>query len=280
MASDRVPHAYLFCGPARSGKHATGLALAMAMNCSQSPGEGCGRCEPCEKIAGGIHPDVRTLEREGAAQIIPIESIRKHVLAQIGLPPHEARARIYLIDEAGALQGPAANALLKTLEEPPARTHFILCTTAPDQLLPTIRSRCQRVSFAALPPDARAELAPDDDSRAAVAKLTEVVDRLETALEPGSPLELHGAALAATQDKTETVPVLQMLAVRLHERARAAAMEGALGVAASLSRCARMVLETEMTVAVHNAHGQLAFDNLLRRLRDGRPATATPAPSL
>jgi len=276
LAADRVPHAYLFCGPAGSGKHTTGLALAAAMNCDQAPGEGCGRCEPCEKIAAGIHPDIRTLEREGAAQIIPIETIRTNVLARVGLPPHEGRARVYLIEEAGSLQGPAANALLKTLEEPPARTHFILCTTAPDQLLPTIRSRCQRVSFAALPPDVRAELAPDDDARATAARLTQIVERLESAIASGASLAIHDAAVGAVQEKTDTVPVLQLLAVRLHERAREAAMEGDLGVAAALAEGARMVLDAEMTVAVHNAHGQLALDSLLRRLRGIAGAVDAP----
>jgi DNA polymerase-3 subunit delta' len=265
LSGDRVPHAYLFAGPARSGKYTTGLALAAAMNCLQVPGEGCGACEACSKIDGGIHPDVITLEREGAAQIIPIESIRKAVLARVGLPPHEGRARVYLIEEAGALQGPAANALLKTLEEPPARTHFVVITTAPDQLLPTILSRCQRVPFLALPPDLRAELAHDDEG---AARLEEMVDRLQAAVQRGDSLALGQAAAEVTQDKTDTAPVLQLLAVRLHQRARAAAIDGDLPVAAALARSARAVLETEMTVALHNAHGQLAFDDLLRQLRN------------
>ncbi len=266
LAADRVPHAYLFAGPAHGGKYTTGLALASAMNCLQSPGEGCGACEACHKIEAGIHPDVVTLQPsgEGASPTIKIETIRKQVLARVGLPPHEGRARVYLIEEAGAMQGPAANALLKTLEEPPARTHFCLMTTAPDQLLPTIRSRCQRVTFAALPPDLRAELAPDDEG---AARLEEIVDRLEAAVARGDALALGEAAAEATHDKTDTVPVLQLLAVRLHEQARAAAIAGDLAHAASLAERARMVLETEVTVSIHNAHGQLAFDDLLRRLR-------------
>lgn len=264
LASDRVPHAYLFAGPASSGKYTTGLALATALNCLQSPGVGCGTCEACDKIHGGIHPDVITLAREGAAQIVPIETIRTQVLARIGLPPHEGRARVYLIEEAGSMQGPAANALLKTLEEPPARTHFFLMTTAPDQLLPTIRSRCQRVNFAALPPDVHADLARDDEG---TARLQQIVDRLQAAVARGDALALGEAAAEATHDKTDTVPVLQLLAVRLHEQARAAAIEGDLAFASSLAERARMVLETEVTVSIHNAHGQLALDDLLRRLR-------------
>ncbi len=273
LASDRVPHAYLFAGPAHSGKYTTALALASAMNCLQSPGEGCDACVPCHKIDTGIHPDVVTLqpEGEGATQKVKIGTIRDQVVARVGLPPHEGRARIYLIEEAGAMQVAAANALLKTLEEPPARTHFFLMTTAPDQLLPTIRSRCQRVTFAALPPDLRADLArarlsnAQDDEGAV--HLEQIVDRLQAAVARGDALALGEAAAEATHDKTDTVPVLQLLAVRLHEQARAAAIAGDLAHAASLAERARMVLETEVTVSIHNAHGQLAFDDLLRRLR-------------
>src|SRR4051794_659322 len=139
------------------------IALASALSSERARGEGCGavdeavRCESCAKIAGGFHPDVVTLLREGAAQIVPIESVRNQVIARMGLPPHEGAVRVFIVEEATSLAPPAANALLKTLEEPPARTLFVLCTTAPEQLLPTIRSRCQRVRFAAgtaLPSDA------------------------------------------------------------------------------------------------------------------------------
>src|SRR5256885_10076135 len=133
------------------------IALACALNCLHAKGEGCGECEACAKIIGGFHPDVVTLVREGAAQIVPIESVRNQVIARIGLPPHEGETRVFIVEEATAMAPPAANSLLKTLEEPPSRTLFVLCTTAPEQLLPTIRSRCQRVRFAAgraLPADA------------------------------------------------------------------------------------------------------------------------------
>ncbi|HEY6174331.1 MAG TPA: hypothetical protein VIX73_07815, partial [Kofleriaceae bacterium] len=158
----RVPHAYLFSGPPGSPLVDAANALAMALCCQHAPGDGCdgepdAMCVACAKIASGIHPDVVTLLREGAAQIVPIESVRNQVIARVGFPPNEAPLRVFIVEEATALAPPAANALLKTLEEPPARTLFVLCTTAPEQLLPTIRSRCQRVRFAAgsaLPADA------------------------------------------------------------------------------------------------------------------------------
>ena len=148
-----MPHAYLFSGPpgaplvddrarARDGAELPARARRW-LRCERM-------CDACAKIAAGIHPDVVTLVREGAAQIVPIESVRNQVIARDRACRRTRRAiRVFIVEEATAMAPPAANALLKTLEEPPARTLFVLCTTAPEQLLPTIRSRCQRVRFAA-----------------------------------------------------------------------------------------------------------------------------------
>jgi len=234
----------------------------------EPPGLGCQSCEPCEKIAAGVHPDVRTLEREGKAQIIPIETIRKHVVPAMAMPPHEGKVRVFLIREVAALQGPAANALLKTLEEPPPRTHFVLGTTAPDQLLPTIRSRCQRVAFAALPPDVFAELHGDNESGR---RLRELVDAMWSAIEADQP----GAVLAAAQDvgqeRAEVAPALALLAGRLRDSAVALAGENDMYRAALQSRRAALTLNTEIAVTEHNAHGQLSVEDLLYRLRRATP---------
>lgn len=263
IQADRVVHAYLFTGPPGCGKHATGLALATALNCTREPGEGCGECDACAKIAAGIHPDVQTLERQGAAQIIPIETIRTQVIPQLGTAPHEGAARVFLIEEAAALQGAAANALLKTLEEPPHRTHFVLCTTAPEALLPTIRSRCQRVSFAALPPDVRAALHEDTE---AAERLGALVEALRSAAAAGDTGSLHRAAEDASAAKESVTPALELWAARLHEEARQAAMASELDRAASLGRQAMAVLDTQAAVA-QNAHGQLALEALIHALR-------------
>ncbi len=266
-----MAHAYLFCGPEGAGKHTAGLAFAAALNCLEAPGVGCGRCEACSKIAGGIHPDVRTLERTGAAQIVTIDTVRGQVLTRLGLPPHEGRARVFLIEEAATLQGPAANALLKTLEEPPPRTHFIFGTNAPDRLLPTIRSRCQRVTFTALPPDVRAALHEDDE---AAQRLAELADSLTRALDDEDAGAVYREAAAATANKEEIVTVLQLLAHRLHERATRAARGGALTQAAALGGCVAQVLETERAVIEHNAHGLMALEALLCGMRSELRASA------
>jgi DNA polymerase-3 subunit delta' len=260
----RVPHAYLFTGPPRAGKHTTAIALAAALNCEVAPGEGCGTCDACARIFAGIHPDVQTLEREGAAQIVPIETIRTRVLAQLGLPPHEGLVRVFLIEEATALQGASANALLKTLEEPPARTMFIIGTTAPEQLLPTIRSRCQRVSFAALPPDLRAHLDADDEAAARLDALASTLMDAAAADDLGS---IYRAAQRVSEGKGEVVPALELFAQRLHDEARAAAEVSAMRRAAGLGRRASLVIESLAGLTLHNAHGQITVEALLHQIR-------------
>lgn len=260
----RVAHAYLFTGPASSGKYTTALSLAAAINCLDAPGEGCGTCAVCERIEAGIHPDVQTLERQGATRTIPIATIRAQVIPQLGLPPHEARARFFLVDEAMALLEPSANALLKTLEEPPARTHFILCTTAPENLLPTIRSRCQRVGFAGLSAEVRAELAQNDPG--AADRLTELAQTLYQAAVGHDSTSLHEAARALSGERDDLDAVLELLSERFHDQARAAAMDGHLGRAAILGHRATTVLGTRRALA-QSAHAQTALEALLHQLR-------------
>jgi DNA polymerase-3 subunit delta' len=263
IAQDRVPHAYLFCGPAGSGKMTTALALAAAIQCVEAPGRGCGQCVSCEKIANGIHPDVQVLERQGAAQIIPIETIRAQVIPRLALPPHEGQARIFLVEEASALADASANALLKTLEEPPRRTHFILCTTAPSQLLPTIRSRCQRVNFAILGADVRAELQGGEEAAERVSTLAEALHRAARSADLD---HLYQAAADAAGERAEVEAVIDRLAQTLHHEARQAAMAADLTAAARASRQAAVVLRTRQAL-MQNAHGQVAMEAMLYELR-------------
>ena len=257
---DRVPHAYLFAGPPGAPMYDAAIALASALSCLRARGEGCGAetaspCDACAKIAAGIHPDVVTLVREGAAQIVPIESVRNQVIARVGFPPHEGKLRVFIVEEATALAPPAANALLKTLEEPPGRTMFVLCTTAPDQLLPTIRSRCQRVRFAAgsaLPADAD----PARAERVAALGAELAGDAHDTTL----PVRIAEA-------KGDTAPVLVAAARALHQRAHAAAAAGDLALAQRAGSRAQAILAWQIPVAIHNANPQLAIEALIAQLR-------------
>jgi DNA polymerase-3 subunit delta' len=148
LAAGRLPPALLFAGPDGVGKRRLALALAQALICERAGEDACSACAPCSRVARGIHPDLVLVEPVTSA--IKIEQVRDVALA-IGSRPFEARARAFVIDDAHAMTEQAANALLKALEEPPATSHVVLVTSAPQALLPTIRSRCQILRFGALP---------------------------------------------------------------------------------------------------------------------------------
>ncbi len=257
LARDRLHHALLLAGPAGSGKRALALALASALNCDVAPGEGCGTCATCERIAGGIHPDVITLAREGAAQIIPIETVRRDVVAAVGLPPHEARERLFLIDEATALQPAAANALLKTLEEPPARTRFVLMTAAPDQLLPTIRSRCQRVALSPL--DVAGRRAAGDAGVAAAAEaLVDAIDR-----GPGAAIKV---AQQVSEHKHDAAEVVELAAIELGARAVAAARAGSAMTARRDAARASLLIQAHVGLDLHHGNPGVSIEAIVHRL--------------
>ena len=144
LAENRLSHAYLFLGPPGAGKHEAAEALAKCVVCLRG---GDGTCDECRRVAHRTHPDVRWL-RPGSASGYLADQVRD-VIEDAGLAPVRADAKIYVLERAELLRGTAANALLKTLEEPPAHTMFILCGRVADAMLPTIVSRCQQVPFRA-----------------------------------------------------------------------------------------------------------------------------------
>jgi DNA polymerase III delta' subunit len=152
IAHESLPPSLLFSGPAGAGKRLTAIAVAQTLNCPQpvrSPSiviDACGRCSSCSRIARGVHPDVLVVE-PGDSGAIKIEQVRDAV-DRTAYRPFEGRRRVVIIDDADAIVPAAQNALLKTLEEPPPASMFILLTSLPDLLLPTVRSRLIRLSFA------------------------------------------------------------------------------------------------------------------------------------
>jgi DNA polymerase-3 subunit delta' len=249
IAGGRVPHAYVFSGPSGAPMQDLAIALACALNCPVEPGSGCGHCDACTKILGGFHPDVVTLVREGAGNIVPIERVREQVIARIALPPHEAEVRVFIVEEATAMAPPAANALLKTLEEPPSRTLFVLCTTAPEQLLPTLRSRCQRVRLAA------GSAMPADVARA------ERVERLAEELASDTPDPSLPSRVA--EGKGDAALVVLAAASLLHAEAREAAARADLPAARRAAHRAETVMAWHVPIAIHNANPQLAIEALV-----------------
>lgn len=148
---ERVSHAWLFAGPEGVGKRDVALAFAQRLNCTaredQPNGDACGVCRTCRQLADGRHPDFLVVAKDG--QFIKIAQVRE-AMKGLRFAPIDATYRIILIEDADRMHEAAANALLKTLEEPAARNIFILLTSRPAAVLATIRSRCQQVRFRAL----------------------------------------------------------------------------------------------------------------------------------
>ena len=224
LANDRLAHAYLFEGPQGVGKRLTALALARAVFCSE--GTGCGECTPCRKIDHNNHPDLLIVEPDGKQ--IKIEQIRE-LQKSLSFRPVESSRRVCLIDQADKMNPAAANALLKTLEEPSAETLIIVLSSRPEALLSTVLSRCQRLPFNRLPQsciestlieqrgfgqkdahiiaalaDGSFQLALDRDPAFYLEHRIDLLKRV-TALSPGSILPLMDLAKDLAAEK-ETIP--------------------------------------------------------------------------
>jgi DNA polymerase-3 subunit delta' len=200
-ASGAFSHAYLFVGPAGSGKKTAAKALACAIVCED---RGCGTCAACQRIRKGFHPDVRTYEPEGAASYM-VEQVRE-LIHDVTLAPIEAHRKVYILDRAEALGSQSANALLKTLEEPPEDAVFILLATTYDSVLPTISSRCQVVRFARVAPATAVAMlmqragVDEAGARAALAASGGVVPRAIDFIRSGERREMRAEVLGVMKD--------------------------------------------------------------------------------
>lgn len=154
LASGKIAHAYLFSGPRGTGKTSMARILAKALNCEQGPtAEPCGQCANCQRIVQGTSLDVIEIDAASNTSVDNIRDLRE----QVAFTPAESRYKVYIIDEVHMLSTGAFNALLKTLEEPPAHAVFILATTDPQKVPATIQSRCQRFEFRRVTVDEIAE---------------------------------------------------------------------------------------------------------------------------
>lgn len=143
IKEDKIAHAYLFCGPRGTGKTTMARLFAKALNCKEGIGNQCNECPSCLAIMKGEHPDVIEID---AASNSTVDSVRQ-LIDSVSYQPIMSRYKIYIIDEVHNMSNSAFNALLKTLEEPPSFVVFILATTEPQKILPTILSRVQRFDF-------------------------------------------------------------------------------------------------------------------------------------
>jgi len=266
LRSGRLHHAYRFEGPEGVGKGLTALALGQSLVCERPlSGEGCGECSACRRAMQlsaepphvPVHPDIIVLERGLYGEVgieekqdLSIKQVRQVLLGRMTFPPHEGRGRLVIIRRADELNQSAANALLKTLEEPPARTNFVLITSRSRLLLDTIRSRTLPLRFGPLPgavmrelltkrgvaadlQDSLIELSGGSVSAAlAFADADETaarkafVDGVKAAL--SSPDAAAAMALAQTRDKEKDAlkERLAVLAVTLAREAREQELQG------------------------------------------------------
>ena len=221
VARDRLPPCLVLAGPDGVGKRQVALALAGLLNCEAvteaggvgQPRDGCGECSACQRIARGVHTDVLMIV-PGDTGSIKIEAVRR-LIDQAAYRPFEGRRRVVIIDEADRLVAEAQNALLKTLEEPPAASAFLLVTHRPHLLLPTVRSRCPQMRFGSLPTKevvgilvSQHQFTPDT-ARAAAAAADGSVAR---ALESGSADHL--------QARESATALLRALACSPHAKGR------------------------------------------------------------
>ncbi|MCC6214807.1 MAG: DNA polymerase III subunit delta' [Polyangiaceae bacterium] len=303
LEGGRLHHAYRFEGPAGVGKELAALGLAQALVCERPTPRACGACRACRLAVTfseqephvPLHPDVLFVQRGLYAPSllgtssqektgIGVEQIRKIVLTRVGFPPHEGRALVVIVRDADDLTVSAANALLKTLEEPPARTHFVLLTSRPGRLLDTLRSRTLAVRFGLLPePALEALLAerghpPELAARAegsveralALVGAAEVEERDGFAAALSAAAEAPDLALALERlddpgDRGETLARLAHVAETLARTAREAIAHD-VDAAARAARQHACVLAAA-ALAERNVQPRLVLESLLIRLR-------------
>ena len=201
LRDGRTAHAYMFSGPDGVGKKLTAIAFAKKLNCERGGGDDLCDCPACDRIGRGIHPDVSVFEYPGSS-VITVDNTREEIERRVFLKPFESKYKVFIIDGAERMNSSAQNAFLKTLEEPPAYSVIILITSLPSLILPTIHSRCQKVSFGGL------------DGRVAREKLLEKGElsereaALAVAVAGGSPGKALGITPREAGAMLETVSAL------------------------------------------------------------------------
>lgn len=300
LASGRLAHAYLFSGPDGVGKRLMALALVRAVFCESG---GCGDCVACRKVDHFNHPDLHLLEPDG--NYIKIEQVRS-IQREFSYRPLESPRKVCLIEKPEKMQTAAANALLKTLEEPTGEALFILLSAHPEQLLSTIRSRCQPLPFSRIPvellkSDLMHRLDLDEQQGHLLAALSEgsfkkalgrdrelFLDlrrdflKAVTALSPGSVLPLFEMARERSDDKENLPEYLEILRafyrdvlLTLHGRpvedlVNIDLMEKIHRIAGKETVCSTLnkieAIQEALRLLERNVNRQLVMDNLLLRL--------------
>jgi len=300
LESGRVHHAYRFEGPDGVGKELAAFALAQALVCEKGP-PACGQCSACHRATTlaetkpevPLHPDVVLVERglyrdvlsSSEATGIGIEQVRRIVLGRVGFTPHEGRALVFIVRAADELTQQAANALLKTLEEPTSRTHFVLLTSKPSRLLDTIRSRTLPVRFAPLPDNVVARILEQKGLDPTVAPLAQGSASLALLLadpERQADRESFVSGVFQALEAADLVSALKLGESRRAERQELAELLGHLGQALASraradagsqpARAERLAQQYGVVLATigeleKNVQPALAFESMMVQLR-------------
>ena len=215
LATQKLAHAYLFAGPRGTGKTTMAKLLAKALNCDEGIGHQCNECKNCKAIIEGTHPDVLELD---AASNNGVDEIRD-LIDKVKYGTILGRYKVYIIDEVHMLSTGAFNALLKTLEEPPEHVIFILATTEPHKILPTILSRCQRYDFTKLSDKDIKNRLKDVLEKEGVAYNEEAIDIIISLADGGmrDALSILDQVLAYSNNKLDTQDVLDIFALESKE---------------------------------------------------------------
>ena len=215
LATGKLAHAYLFAGPRGTGKTTMAKLLAKALNCDEGIGHQCNECKNCKAIIDGTHPDVLELD---AASNNGVDEIRD-LIDKVKYGTILGRYKVYIIDEVHMLSTGAFNALLKTLEEPPEHVIFILATTEPHKILPTILSRCQRYDFTKLSDKDIKNRLKDVLEKEGVTYNEEAIDIIISLADGGmrDALSILDQVLAYSQNKLDVQDILDIFALESKE---------------------------------------------------------------
>lgn len=214
IAAAKLPPSLIFAGPEGTGKRYTALAVAQSLNCLKpANGDACGQCAQCLRIARGTHPDVLVVEpSEALSSTKKVDQVRDAIDAAV-YRPFEGKRRVVILDDAVGFGVAGQNALLKTLEEPPPASVFILITAQPDTLLATVRSRCIRLNFPA------ASLTVDEQARAVAHRvLAHVATASDGArLDGAKELLANTGSSSAANDREQVTGHLKAMASLLRD---------------------------------------------------------------